>query len=83
MPPGSASSMSKSEASASAAFAVRSATPVVVNRMALPPMMQNHTTVTPLGTSSTPMRNSRMVRPREMRAMKVPTNGAQDNHQAQ
>ncbi|SLI26891.1 Uncharacterised protein [Mycobacteroides abscessus subsp. abscessus] len=83
MPSGSASSMPNSEASASAAIAPRSATPVVVSRIAVPPITQNHTTVTPLGTSSTPTRNSRIVRPREMRARKVPTNGAQDSHHAQ
>ena len=46
-------------------------------------MMVNQTKVTALGISSTPMTNSRMVRPREMRAMKTPTKGAQLTHQAQ
>ncbi|MNQ65462.1 hypothetical protein D3C85_799170 [compost metagenome] len=48
-----------------------------------PPMIANHTIVTPLGMTITPVTNSRMVRPREMRAMKVPTKGAQEIHQAQ
>jgi len=39
--------------------------------------------VKPDGTSSTPIRNSRTVRPREMRAMNIPTNGDQAIHQAQ
>ena len=36
-----------------------------------------------VGTSSTPMMNSRTVRPREIRAMNIPTNGDQAIHQAQ
>ncbi|MNU02327.1 hypothetical protein D3C72_2459960 [compost metagenome] len=39
--------------------------------------------VKPAGTSSTPQTNSRMVRPREMRAMNSPTNGDQAIHQPQ
>lgn len=35
------------------------------------------------GTTSTPKMNCRNVRPREMRARKSPTNGAQATHQAQ
>ena len=51
--------------------------------MAAPPKMQNHTRLTRLGTSSTPVTNWRIVRPREMRAMNMPTNGVQESHQAQ
>lgn len=47
------------------------------------PNTVNHTRLTRVGASSTPMMNSRMVRPREMRAMKMPTNGAQLTHQPQ
>ena len=36
-----------------------------------------------LGTTSTPIANSRMVRPREMRARNMPTKGDQEIHQAQ
>ena len=36
-----------------------------------------------MGTSSTPTTNWRMVRPREMRAMNMPTKGDQEIHQAQ
>ena len=42
--------------------------------------MQNQTSETRLGARMTPPTNSRMVRPREMRAMKTPTNGAQLTH---
>ncbi|MNV60922.1 hypothetical protein D3C71_1534070 [compost metagenome] len=42
-----------------------------------------HRKVKAVGTSSTPMTNSRTVRPREMRAMNMPTNGDQAIHQAQ
>ena len=57
--------------------------PVVWVRNAVPPMIANQTALAPLGTSSTPIRNCRTVRPREMRAMNVPTNGAQEIHHAQ
>ncbi|MNE79493.1 hypothetical protein D3C80_1759840 [compost metagenome] len=42
-----------------------------------------HRKVKAEGTSNTPIRNSRTVRPREMRAMNMPTNGDQAIHQAQ
>ena len=42
-----------------------------------------HSRLKAVGTSSTPMTNSRMVRPREMRAMNMPTKGDQEIHQAQ
>src|SRR5699024_10837993 len=48
-----------------------------------PPMMENQTTPTVKGTSMTAVMNSRTVRPREIRAMKTPTNGAQAIHQPQ
>ncbi len=84
VPAGSERSISKSEASAPCGMvSTRSAAPVLSSRIAVPPMTQNQITVAPLGTSSTPIRNCRTVRPREMRAMKVPTKGAQDSHQAQ
>ena len=50
---------------------------------AVPPKMPNQITLTMLGTSSTPVTNCRMVRPRLIRAMNMPTNGVQDTHQAQ
>ena len=42
-----------------------------------------HSRVKAVGTSSTPVTNSRMVRPREIRAMNSPTNGDQASHQPQ
>ncbi|MNP22588.1 hypothetical protein D3C76_1152670 [compost metagenome] len=42
-----------------------------------------HSKVKPAGTKRTPQTNSRMVLPREMRAMNSPTKGDQDNHQPQ
>ena len=47
------------------------------------PKVVNHKKVKPEGTKSTPRINSRMVRPRDMRAMNMPTNGDQETHQAQ
>ena len=52
-------------------------------KIAVPPSTPNHTNVTSVGTRMTPRMNSRTVRPREMRAMKTPTNGAQLIHQPQ
>ena len=40
------------------------------------PKMPNHTSENITGSASTPPTNSRIVRPREMRATKMPTNGA-------
>ena len=37
----------------------------------------------PVGIATTPMMNSRIVRPFEMRATNVPTNGAHEIHHAQ
>ena len=51
--------------------------------IAAPPKTANQTKLTPLGIRSTPMTNSRTVRPFEMRAMKVPTKGAHEIHHAQ
>ncbi len=42
-----------------------------------------HKKVKPVGTSSTPVKNSRMVRPRETRAINIPTKGDQESHQPQ
>ena len=51
--------------------------------MPVPPSTANQMNPTMEGTSSTPVMNSRTVRPREMRAMKMPTKGAQEIHQPQ
>ena len=57
--------------------------PACWRSIAAPPKMQNQTMLTRLGTSSTPVTNWRTVRPREMRAMNMPTNGVHESHQAQ
>ena len=57
--------------------------PCFCRSMAAPPKIANQTRLTRLGTSSTPLTNWRIVRPREMRAMNMPTNGVQESHQAQ
>ncbi len=64
-------------------FSAMSTTPVSSSRMPVPPSTQNQTAEAPEGMSRTARRNSRMLRPLEMRAMKVPTKGAQESHHAQ
>ena len=51
--------------------------------MAAPPKIANHSRLTALGIRMTPATNSRIVRPRLIRAMNMPTNGVQEIHQAQ
>lgn len=51
--------------------------------IAPPPKIANHKTETTDGTSSTPVTNWRIVRPLEIRAMNMPTNGDQLIHHAQ
>lgn len=51
--------------------------------MAVSPNTVIQNSVKPAGTSSTPLTNSRMVRPREMRAMNRPTKGDHAIHQPQ
>ena len=80
---GSCSSRLKSETSGFAAASMRFAWPVSCRSIAVPPKIANHTNVTPVGTSSTPSRYSRIVRPFEIRARKVPTNGVHEIHHAQ
>ena len=46
------------------------------------PNTENQIMENRLGPTSTPMMNSRMVRPREMRVIKAPTYGAQAIHVA-
>ena len=50
---------------------------------AVPPNTENHTNAASVGASTVPRMNSRMLRPRETRAMNRPTNGDQLTHQAQ
>lgn len=49
----------------------------------MPPKIANQTRLTVLGTRMTPPMNWRMVRPRLIRAMNMPTKGVQEIHQAQ
>ncbi len=51
--------------------------------LAMVPKIANHTNEPKAGTSNTPVTNSLIVLPREIRAMNTPTNGAQAIHQAQ
>ena len=57
--------------------------PWICCQIAVPPMTENHRAVIMVGTSMTPRMNSRMVRPREIRAMNTPTKGDQLIHQPQ
>ena len=52
-------------------------------KMAVLPNTVIHRKVNPAGTSSTLRMNCRTVRPREIRAMNMPTKGDQAIHQAQ
>jgi len=51
--------------------------------MAVPPKTVIHRVHASEGTISTETMNSRTVRPRETRAMNMPTKGDQEIHQAQ
>ncbi len=55
--------------------------PVRMWKMAVSPKTVIQKKVKPVGTSSMPPRNWRMLRPREMRAMNTPTKGDQAIHQ--
>jgi len=50
---------------------------------AVPPSTEYQMKLTRLGARMTPRTNSRIVRPREMRAMNDPTKGDREIHQAQ
>ena len=60
-----------------------SALPLRSSSMPTPPTTANQKKPKPVGAATTPMMNSRMVRPREMRATNMPTKGAHETHQAQ
>ena len=49
--------------------------------MPAPPKTANHSMENTVGATTTPRTNSRMVRPRLIRAMKMPTKGPQAIHQ--
>ena len=57
--------------------------PVRCRLIAAPPKIANQSRLTTLGMRMTPATNWRIVRPRLMRAMNMPTNGVQEIHQAQ
>ena len=59
------------------------AAPLRSSEMAVLPNTVIHRKVNSTGTSSTPVMNSRMVRPREMRAINMPTKGDHEIHQPQ
>lgn len=61
----------------------KSATPLFCISIAVVPKDENQIAPKRVGTSNTPIINSRMVLPLETRAMNMLTNGAQDIHQAQ
>src|SRR5699024_1784825 len=83
-PSGKTSSTVNSEPSGETTPSVtRSASPHCRREIPRPPMTANQSMPSKVGTSMTPIMNSRMVRPRETRAMKIPTNGAQAIHQPQ
>ena len=56
---------------------------VPLQLIAEPPKTANQTRLTMLGTRITPPTNCRIVRPRLIRAMNMPTKGVQEIHQAQ
>ena len=49
----------------------------------VPPTAANQRNPNPVGAAITPIMNSRIVRPREMRATNIPTNGPHEYHHAQ
>ena len=83
-PQGSALNMAKSAVDTSALTASDRGTPCMISRCsAVPPNTENHTNAASVGASTVPRMNSRIVRPRETRAMNRPTKGDQLIHQAQ
>jgi hypothetical protein len=80
---GSCSSAVKSESSGVDVVPIKSACPLVWRSIPVAPTIANQTKPSPVGIATTPRMNSRIVRPLEMRATKVPTKGAQEIHHAQ
>ena len=80
---GSASSAVNSDSSGVAKAPTMSALPPRWSSMPVPPTTANQRNPKPVGAATTPITNSRIVRPREMRATNMPTKGAQETHQAQ
>ena len=69
--------------SACTAWAIPPAAVPRSSEIAVLPNTVIHRKVKAVGTNSTPITNSRIVRPREMRAMNMPTNGDHAIHHAQ
>ncbi|MNT32250.1 hypothetical protein D3C72_1681200 [compost metagenome] len=65
------------------ATALRSMAPDSCRCMPVPPMITIHRKAPRVEASMPPSTTWRTVRPREIRAMNMPTNGPQDNHQPQ
>jgi hypothetical protein len=85
--PASGSCRRNSKSATASSIATTSARPVIpctsTMWIAVPPKTVIQTNVKPTGTSRTLRTSSRIVRPREMRAMNRPTKGDQAIHQAQ
>src|SRR5690606_2227458 len=71
------------DAFAAASWASWPAATPISRKMAVLPKTVIQKKVKTVGTSKTPSTNSRTVRPREMRAMNMPTKGDHAIHQAQ
>ena len=83
-PSGSASNTLNSAVDTSALTASAMGRPCRISMFsAVPPNTENQTKAASVGASTVPRMNSRMLRPRETRAMNRPTNGDQLTHQAQ
>ncbi len=83
-PKGSAENIANSAVDTSALTAAAIGTCCQISRCsAVPPKTANHTKPASVGASTVPTMNSRIVRPRETRAMNRPTNGDQEIHHAQ
>src|SRR5690606_36917803 len=67
----------------SVANCVKSTFPACCTSIAVVPDTANQRKLTKVGKSITPIRNSRIVLPLDTRAMKIPTNGDHEIHQAQ
>src|SRR5690554_3858373 len=63
--------------------AIMAVSPCRISRIVIPPKALNHKKVTKAGRNNTHKINSLMVRPLEIRAINVPTNGDQEIHHPQ
>ena len=72
----------RARAGSSMPFA-KAPTPACACSRATPPKTDIHRALARVGSNRTAIKNSRTVRPREMRAMNMPTKGDQEIHHAQ